>query len=150
MFYQRVQRAWPQEFFFRLSCFVSSGSSFILKNLGTDGNNHEPWAWHLPKLVGSQPTGVYPMHCRTGWMNGLFFFPPAEWDLHPSRGPRRWTFLHLRIPHTRRMQDHGRFEVSVQFIFRTSLACQWTFTDRHNGITLRCHIDMFKCFYFQP
>ncbi|CAL1135461.1 unnamed protein product [Cladocopium goreaui] len=29
------------EFFFRLSCFISTGSSFILKNLGTDGNNHE-------------------------------------------------------------------------------------------------------------
>ena len=152
-----------QEFFFRLSCFISTGSSFILKNLGTDGNNHDPWAiflasfWH-PQFFwgcdyGHNPnnTGVYPMYCITGWIvinhdYRIFFFT--------CKGPRGWTWMDISLIPQNPAHAHTRpITRRLQFIFIISLACQC-----HSHIVIMVsywhvtltYIDMFKCFYFQP
>ena len=87
---------------------ISTGSSFILKNLGTDGNNHDPWAIfgidvHPQNLgcdYGHNPnnTGVYPMYCITGWIIINHDFSSHAKALEDGHG---WTFLwYLRIRHT--------------------------------------------------
>lgn len=42
-----------EEFFFSLSRFISAGNSFVLTNLGTNGNNHDPLQQDEILLLGS-------------------------------------------------------------------------------------------------